>query len=157
MRRPALAVVSLAFLATGCQPATMELTDEQKAEIEEAVLEASTEYTEVYHAEDIDGYMSFASDWAESPWGCCGTLDGLRSFVTDYWDRWEFENVENGEMKVTVLGPDAAVVAFAQTRVQVDTTGEGREMASDLAFLWVREAGQWKLLLGKQYNHPAGM
>lgn len=157
MRRPALTVVSLAVLATGCQPATMELTDEQKAEIEEAVLEASAEYTEVYHAEDIDGYMSFASDWAESPWGCCETLDGLRSFVTDYWDRWEFENVDNGEMKATVLGPDAAVVTFTQTRVQIDTTGEGREMASDLAFLWVREAGQWKLLMGKQYNHPVGM
>ena len=156
MRRLVLAVLSLAFLAA-CQPATMELTDEQKAEIEEAVLEASTEYTRVFHAEDIDGYMNFASDWAESPWGCCESLDGLRSYVTDTWDRWEFENLDNGEMKVMVLGPDAAVVAFTQTRVRVDTNGDEREMASDLAFLWVREAGQWKLLIAKQYNHPVDM
>ena len=157
MRRAALAVVSLAFLAIGCQPATIELTDEQKAEIETAVLETSTAYTQVYHAEDIDGYMNLNSDWAGSPWGCCENFDGLRSFVTGYWDRWEFSNVNNGEMKVTVLGPDAAVVAFTQTRVQVDTAGAERDMMSDLAFLWVREAGQWKLAMGKQYNHPVGM
>ena len=156
MRRLVLAGLSLAFLAA-CQPATMELTDAKKAEIEEAVLEASTEYTQVFHAEDIDGYMSLASNWAESPWPCCGTLDGLRSFVTDIWNRWEFEEFENGEMKVTVLGPDAAVVAFTQTGVQVDTAGVRRETAADIAFLWVREAGQWKLVMGKQYNHPDGM
>jgi len=66
------------------------------------------------------------------PWGCCETLDDLRSFVTSYWDRWEFESFDNGEMKVMVLGPDAAVVAFTQTGVQVDTAGVRQETATDL-------------------------
>lgn len=156
MRCSAIAAVSSTFLVAACQPATLELTAEQKAEIEAAVLEASVEYTEVFHSEDIEGYMSFASDWAQSPWGCCETLDGLRAFVSNNWERWEFEDFDNGEMSVSVLGPDAAVVSFTQTGVQIDTTGVRRETMSDLAFLWVREAGQWKLLMGKQYNHPAG-
>ena len=156
MRRLAFAALSLAFLATACQPATTELTDEQKAVIEEAVREASTEYTQFFHAEDINSYMSAASDWAGSPWPCCGTLDGLRSAITDLLNGWTFEEFENGEMKVTVLGPDAAVVAFAQTGVQVDTAGVRLETALDIAFLWVREAGQWRLVMGKDYSHPVG-
>ncbi len=151
-----VALLSLA-LVSACQPGTIELTDEQKAEIEQAVVEASIGYTEAYHAEDVDAYMGFASDWAESPWGCCETLDGLRSFITNHWERWDFESFENGEMSVMVLGPEAAVVAFTQTGVQVDTAGVRLETVTDLAFVWVREAGQWKLLVGKQYNHPPGM
>ena len=148
MRRLAFAVVSLALLAA-CQPATTELTDAQKAEIEAAVLEASVAYTDVFHAEDSDGYMSYNSDWAGTPWGCCETLDDLRSSVQTDWDRWDFESFENGEMEVMVLGPDAAAVAFTQMQVRVDSAGVRRETAHKLAFIWVRDAGQWKLLVAK--------
>jgi len=138
----------LALLAA-CQPATTELTDAQKAEIEAAVLEASVAYTEVYHGEDVDGYMSYSSDWAGTPWGCCETLADLRSFAQTEWDRWDFESFENGEMKVMVLGPDAAAVAFTQMQVRVDSAGVRQETAHELTFVWVREAGQWKLLVAK--------
>ena len=156
MRRLAFVVLSLVFLATACQPATTELTEEQKAQIAAAVMEASAAYTAVHHAEDLDGYMSYNSDWAKSPWGCCATIDDLRSFILAQWDRWDWESWETGEMKVMVLGPDAAVVDFTEMQVQVDTAGVRRETANELAFLWVREAGQWKLLVAKQHSQPVG-
>jgi len=141
-------ILPLMLLVVACQPATMELTEEQKAEIETAVLEASVAYTEVFHGEDSDGYMSFASDWAGSPWGSAETLDELRTGVQAQWDRWDFE-FENGEMKVMVLGPDAAAVTFTQEQVRIDSAEVRQETAHKLTFVWVREAGQWKLLVAK--------
>ena len=147
MRRFVLAASALTVLAA-CQPATTELTEEQKAEIEAAVVEASVAYTEVYHGKDFDGYMSFNSDWAGSPWGGAETLGELRSGVQAEWDRWDLEH-ENGEMKVMVLGPDAAAVTFTQVQVRIDSAEVRQETAHKLAFVWVREAGRWKLLVAK--------
>ncbi len=59
MRRLAFAAVSLAFLATACQPATTELTEEQSAAIAEELAQEFDAYAAVVRQLDQEGVMSF--------------------------------------------------------------------------------------------------
>ena len=58
MRRLALTVLSLAFLAA-CQPATTELTEEQKAEIAAEVNAINAGFWDAWRATDFDQGMSY--------------------------------------------------------------------------------------------------
>ena len=61
MPRLALAAVSLAFLAA-CQPATTELTEEQKAEIAAEVASVMDEFLDAWREADYDRALSFFSN-----------------------------------------------------------------------------------------------
>lgn len=155
MRRIILPLMLLAFSA--CQPATMEMTDDQRAEVEEAVKQASQEYDALWQGqEDLDGYIAYASDWAGTPWGCCETLEDLRSNTTQAWERWDIERYGSSERKVMVFSPDAAAITWTGTGARVDTSGVRQERANVMAQLWVREAGEWKLLIAKNYVRVTG-
>ena len=149
MRRLALAVLSLAFLATACQPAATELTEEQKAEIEEAVAQAAIAHGVSWRAqEDIDEYMSYASDWGFVPWNY-ESPDDWRSLTLRFWERWDWESHENRDVQVLVLGPDAAAVQMIGVGVIRDTAGVAVDRTSHIKQVWVREAGEWKLLVAR--------
>lgn len=147
MRRTILPLVLLA--AVGCQPATMEMTEEQRAEVEQSVRAAVLEVWASFYNEDIAAYMDGHSGWAGSPWGCCETFDGLSTYAQDFWNRWDIDSHEEGEVSVMVLSPDAAAVRFVAEIARTDTTGVHQEWRWDQAMLMVREAGVWKLVVGK--------
>lgn len=150
MRRMILPLMLLVFVA--CQPAAMEMSDAQKAEIEQSVRAAVLEaWASWYDQAAIDDYVSHHSDWAGSPWPCggCETLDGLRTYVQDYWNRWDIDSHEDGEVGVWVLGPDAAVAKLVSDVSMTDTAGVHREWQYNQAMLMVREAGEWKLVVAK--------
>jgi hypothetical protein len=145
------------LVAAACQPTTMVMTDAQRAATEEAVREAALAYNAAWRAqEDVDAYVNYASDWAGTPWGCCETLDDLRAYATRVWERWDIESAENGEIKVMVFNPDAAAVTFTGTATRVDTAGVRQDRTNHIAELWVREDGEWKLLIGKNYARTTG-
>ncbi len=149
MRRLFTAVLAL-VLFSACRSTTYELTEGQKAEIEEAVKRAASEYLDLWFAQDdLETYMGKHSDWAGTPWGF-GSLNALRSYTEQFWQRWDFEVGDPGEMEVLVLGPDAAAVAWTTRYVRIDAAGERQERTVSFAHLWVRQEGQWKLLLAKQ-------
>jgi len=149
MRRVVAAALTMVLLSA-CQSTTTELTERQKAEIEESVKRAASEYIDLWFAQDdMEAYMSRHSDWAGTPWGF-GSLNALRSYTEQYWERWDFEVGEAGEMEVMVLGPDAAAVNWTTTYVRIDTAGDRQERTVSFAHVWVREDGQWQLLLAKQ-------
>jgi hypothetical protein len=155
MMLPLLLVVFAA-----CQPATMELTDEQKAEIEQSVRAAVLEaWASWYDQADIDDYVSHHSDWAGSPWGCsgCETLEGLGTAVQDYWNQWDIDSHEDGEVDVMVLGPDAAAAKIISNIAMTDTAGVHREWQYNQAMLMVRENGQWKLMVAKNAGRRTDM
>ena len=145
-------ILPLMLFAIACQPATTELTDAQKAEVEQSVRAALPEaIASWYDQASIDDYIGHHSDWAGSPWGCsgCESLDGLSTYAQDYWNRWDIDSYEDGEVGVMVLGPHAAVAKFSSNVAMTDTTGTHREWRFDQAWLMVREAGQWKLMVAK--------
>jgi hypothetical protein len=145
------------LLAAGCQPATTELTDAQKAEIEEAVKQASTDLWAAWVAqEDVDEYLSHTSNWVV-PWGGFASVDALRSSILGTWERQNWEIRDLGEVEVLVLGTDAAALKATAVCVVTDTAGTAQELTQDYAGVWVREDGHWKLLMSRLFNQLRDM
>ena len=70
-----------------------------------------------------------------------------------FWNRWDFDSHEDGEVGVWVLGPDAAVAKLVSNIAMTDTAGVHREWQFNQAMLMVREAGEWKLVVAKNAPH----
>ncbi|NIM52821.1 MAG: hypothetical protein GTN62_15215 [Gemmatimonadales bacterium] len=135
-------------LAAACRLATTELTDAHKADIAEAVEQAARDYRESFWTrENMDEFMSYNSDWAGSPFSEFDSLDELRSFGSSALEVWDAETLEWGDMDVMVLGSDAAAVKGSYYIV-ADSAGVTRVRQDyDWADVWVREEGQWKVLV----------
>jgi len=114
MRRLTLSVLSLAMLAA-CQPATTELTEEQKAEIETTVKQIATENWRAWLAqEDVNQVMSVNSDWAGTPWDGTSSPQELRASLLSHWENWDYQQDVDIEWDVMVLAPNV-VAARAMT------------------------------------------
>jgi ketosteroid isomerase-like protein len=153
MRRLTLAAVSLAFLATACQPATTELTDDQKAEIEQAVTQAYEGWWNAWAAlENIDDYMGYFDDWSVSPLSGWESSDALRSGSLEFFDEHRSWEIELGESRVLVLGPDVAALEGTAVSVVTDTSGTAAEWTQRLTTVWVLRDSQWKMLTCSFYT-----
>jgi len=151
-------ILPLMLFAVACQPATMELTDEQNAEIEEAVRRTVTDYLSSWWAqEDLEGHMSYYSDWAGAPFPGFESLEAIRSFAVSTWEAWDTETFGLGDVDVEVLGPHAAAAKGSYYVVE-DSLGATRVRQDyEWAHLWVRQAGEWKLLLAKAASRRTDM
>ena len=148
MRRSALAVLSLVFLAA-CQPATTELTDAQKVEIEQAVIQAYQGYWNVWTAqESVDGYMGYFHDWAVSPLDGFESIAAVRAETLELWAYYRSWEVELGETRVLVLAPDVAVLEGTSVSVVTDITGLVMEWTQRSSWVWILRDGQWKIVTG---------
>ena len=147
MSRLTLSVLSLAFLAA-CQPATTELTEEQKTEIAEAVTQVNADYWAAWaRMEDFDEYAGYYSDHSgHFPLVGFESLEAHRSSVMEVWGglrTWEIQQMELG---VLVLGPDEAFLGGSAVSLLTDTTGASVEWAQNFATVWVGEDAEWKLV-----------
>jgi len=148
MRHLALAVLSLAFLAA-CQPAATELTDAQKAEIEQAVIQAYQGYWNAWSAqESVDDYMGYYHDWAVAPLDGYESVEAVRSGTLESWAYFLSWEVELGETRVLVLGPDVAVLEGVSVSVLTDITGMVLELTQRSNWVWVLRDGQWRIVTG---------
>jgi hypothetical protein len=149
MPRFAFATVALAFLAAACQPATTELTDAQRAEIEQAVIQAYQGYWNVWTAqESVDDYMGYFHDWAVSPLDGFESIAAVRAETLELWAYYHSWDVELGETRVLVLGPDVAVLEGASVSVVTDITGIAMELTQRSSWVWVLRDGQWRIVTG---------
>ncbi len=151
MRRLALAVLSLAFLAIACQPAATELTDEQRAAVADTVRQLSAEMHSAFDSKDA-AYFDYFSDWTTSSTAGNRSLEASHSFVQESIWANNTQTSESGQTRTRVLGPDAVVVERAQVNIVTDSTGETREYDVLLSELWVREDTGWKALLSQFTN-----
>ncbi len=154
MRRLALAALSLAFLATACQPATTELTDEQKAAIEEEVRQVGDDMGEAWRALDFDRARSFLADdmdWAIPPMPFT-TIEEIEPGARAYISGISEITLEDEDLFIRVLGPDAAVVGSTSHETVVDVNGVSSSTRTALTLVWARADGVWKLVHGHQ--HP---
>lgn len=155
MRRLTLAALSLAFLVTACQPATTELTEEQKAAVEEEVSQLQADLGDAWSALDFDRFRSFLADdlrWAISP-GPFLTMEdlepGLRAYMSGIS---EITSEDEDLLFVRVLGPDAAVAGWTSHETVVDVDGVSSSVATTGTLVWARVDGVWKVVHGHQ--HP---
>ena len=148
MRRSILPAVAFSIAAVACQPASTELSEEQKVAIADSVTQLSAATQMAFDNKDAE-YFDYFSDWtAASPAGN-RFLERGRSFVQDSIWANNTQTSEPGQTRTRVLGPDAVVVERAQVNIITDSTGETQEYDVLLLQLWVREDAGWKALLNQ--------
>jgi len=148
MRRLALAVLPLAFLATACQPGTTELTEEQITTIEAEVNAVANEALAAIVAMDVDRHLNFYANSHDLTVAVYGVV--RRSFST--WAELvrtgfsEMESVETcafSDEVVQVLAADVAVFTadFGCTGTAV---GGGPLVGHTVTGVMVKRDGEWK-------------
>ena len=165
MRRFVLAAFALTVLAA-CQPATTELTEEQKAEIAAEVRDVVGEYTDAIEAADLDGWMSY---WSSEPeqffqgqpalfvnrLTILPTMENIRTAWESAFDARSAHDLVAENEYVAVVGEDAALYVFDGTFSISDTLGNTTEPAPyTVSIVWVRQSGEWKVLHRHQSWNP---
>lgn len=149
MRRFVFAAFAMTVLAA-CQPATTELTEEQKAEITAEVELLHGQFWDAWAETDFERGMSYYLNSPEFTF----TFQGqMISGYSAFWDFFEsaFTNVASqtlsvDESKTTVLAADVVSVTVQGTYAPTDTAGVTAP-ESTLAFttVWVKRDGEWKV------------
>jgi ketosteroid isomerase-like protein len=142
-----LPLMLLVFAA--CQPATMELTEEQKATIADAVREANADYWAAWaRMEDFDEYAGHYSDRSVFfPLVDAESREAHRSVVMGLWSRlnaWEVQEMPQPD--VLVLGADGAFLEGSAVSLLTDTTGATEEWVQTYSSVWVREESGWRMV-----------
>jgi hypothetical protein len=150
MRRLTLAALSLAFLVTACQPATTELTEEQRAEIAAEVNAINAEAWEPWFAADVDGGMTYYPDSPELTYARDGQLfRGVAAVEDDA--RSTFASIASQDISFTeshtdVLAPTVVCINQLATFSVTDTAGVvGPERVFAGTYIWVKRNGEWKI------------
>ena len=154
MRRVAFAVLSLAFLATACQPTT-ELTEEQKAAIADEIAALHAEAAEAIRARDVDGWLAYFENTDELTFTSCvenGAVAAYRSWsaradttYAHYGAIASMDRFDWGDLHTRVLAPNVAVVTTTYEAVATDTAGFSFAGNATWVAVWVRTDGGWKM------------
>jgi len=161
MRRFVFAALAVTVFAA-CQPATTALTEEQKAEIESAVLEVVEDIYEGAKEIDMDRVLRHFSEQD----GLCLFGSVIRSCLEvreSYSEAWSVDN-ENRPLRQEMDGVEIRVMALSPTvALAARTTEENRYYASTgevsrarfANFLvFVLEDGEWKSHSSQQSSWP---
>jgi hypothetical protein len=146
------------FTAVACQPATMELTDGQKAVIAAEVDSIMNEWWAAFTTSiDFDRGMSFTADAPEMAWATNGTLLPSRSAIDAYYrpvfGSIQSQAIEFSDSRTVVLAPDVVCTIRVGNTVVVDTAGNTMpEQTYAETIVWVKRNGEWKVLLGHGSN-----
>jgi ketosteroid isomerase-like protein len=159
MRRLVPAVLSLAFLAA-CQPATTELTEEQKAEVVQALAESWAGFKEAVENEDYEGWAAY---WTEDAWvlepGMDLRGDDLFDFVREMFASGADFTVFDAEPLETFVHGDVAYQIGQYDEAFQVPGAEPGEVHNYNFTRWVKEDGVWKidrLLAGPREALPEG-
>jgi hypothetical protein len=146
-----LLAVAFSIAAIACQPASTELSEEQKAALADSVTQLSAEMQRAFDNRDA-AYFDYFSDWTTSSAAGSRAHEQNRSALLE--NNWpnNTQTSQSGQTRTLVLGPDAVVVERAQVNIVTGSTGETREYDVFLSELWVREDTGWKALLYRFTN-----
>jgi uncharacterized protein (TIGR02246 family) len=152
MRRLTLSVLSLTFLAA-CQPAAIELTEEEKAGIAAEVDAVASDWWSAWTAVDFDRGMSFYEDATETAWAGDGqvhySITGIEGHYRPFFAGLQRQNVNVIGSQTIVLAPDIVYTIRNTAIVAVDTAGTpGPETRYVETIVWVKRNTEWKVLLG---------
>jgi hypothetical protein len=154
VRRFVFAAFALTVLAA-CQPATTELTEEQKAEIAAEVNALQAEWDTVYVAHLYDRARSLWTNSPETGWAASGnarwdadmvgTGDGFR----DFWNAIASVEFTRNEKRTYVLAPNVAYVMQRLATILTDTAGVVYpEAQMAYTYVWTKQDGEWRIQFG---------
>ena len=150
MHRLAFAAVSWAFLATAGQPATTELTEEQKAEIADQVNALHTESIDAWSAGGYHRGMLHYLQTPEFTFALEGHLihgfDALHDADDSWFANLASQTITRTESETTVLAPNVVCIMEQGIGAKADTAGvTGPDLTFARTAIYVRHSGEWKL------------
>jgi len=155
MRRVILPLMLFGLFA--CQPATVELTEEQTAAIADTVRQQADAFFDAFRTLDADRAFTFYGPefvWAEN-----GVLGANRDSMVTAWRgifaaMRQVTSGEWSEVHINVLAPDAAVFSGAFDWAGVDTSGASMGAKGVWTTVWVRTGEGWKIIHGHESFTP---
>jgi uncharacterized protein (TIGR02246 family) len=155
MRRPALAALSLALLAS-CQPAGTRLTDAQRAAVADTVRQLTERVLDL--TGDADAWMDLFATGPEFKYVQNGVIlsrDDLAEEMETFLGVCAEQSWAWDDMHVVVLGPEAAVVTAIYHGAFTDTAGQ--RFIFDRAvvtYVYSYRDGAWKIVQAHEYFPP---
>jgi hypothetical protein len=155
MRRPALAALSLALLAS-CQPTGTQLADAQRAAIADTVRQLTDRVLAL--TEEADAWMDLFGGGPEFRYVQNGVIlsrdelaEEMATFVTACAEQsWAWDDVH-----VVVLGADAAVVTAIYHGAFTDTVGQRFTFdRAVVTYVYARRDSVWKIVQAHEYFPP---
>jgi hypothetical protein len=131
-----------------CQPATMELTDAEKATIVDEVNPIKADFWDAWRAWDVDRGMSYYRNSPDFVWADDGELVQGWTTFNEAVQSWNVESqaVTLSESIATVLAPNVVQFVEHGTYSITDTTGvTWPERTFAVSTLWVLRNGEWKV------------
>ena len=149
MRRLALAVLSLAFLANACQPATTELTEEQKAEIADELTRLYGESLVPISQLDQEGWLAYMQNSEDLTFAVNGgsfrSYSAFADTLSAHWAPLASFEGNWGDLNIQVLAPNVAVVTSVFDFTAIDTAGATIPINGTWTAVWVEQDGSWKM------------
>jgi len=147
MRRLALVVLSLAFLAA-CQHATTELTEERKAELAAEVFQVRADLAAVNERLDVAAFLSFfADDLVAAKELDVMDYDTFARRIEEDFNTYDHYVITQELAEVSVLSEDAVAVTDKSQWVMIavggDTVWSG---PATFTSIFVRRDGEWKVV-----------
>lgn len=163
MRRLPLFLTSVVFLATACQPTTNELTDADRARIEDALRAAYAEAAAAVNELDVERFLSFFAPSEDFAFAELGKIERSWSAFGDttraHWAALaSVDEFAWGELRIQVLAKDAAVVTTSFAFSATDTAGNQFASAPTWTAVWLERDGLWKMVnVSETFPPPESM
>ena len=163
MPRLALALTVLVFLVSACQPATSELTDADRALIEDALRAAHAEAAAAVNELDVERFLSFFASGEDFAFAELGKIERSWSAFSDttraHWGVLaSVESFEWGELQIQILSKNAAVVTTSFDFSASDTAGNQFTASPTWTAVWLEQDGQWKMInVAETFPPPESM
>ncbi|NIM49589.1 MAG: DUF4440 domain-containing protein [Gemmatimonadales bacterium] len=155
MCRILLTAAVACLLAAGCQPATVELTDAERAAIADSVNAINAEAWDAWREVDLDRALSYFHDSPDYWFALEGQV--LRGYAeADSFWRGSFATANRIDITISdsrtmVLTADVVSVLEQGVFSVTDSAGvTSPETAFALSTTWVRRDGEWKVLYGHE-------
>jgi hypothetical protein len=156
--RALLLTIPFAMMLTACQPATVELTEEQKAEIAGELTQFMDGFVSSIREWDVEHMLTHFQRGEELTF----TQDGI---VTRSWDGFAdlkrttwggFTSAERFDYDpiIQVLAADVGVVTWSFDIALAPTTGDVVNGHGTVTAVCSKQNGEWKIVTGAEYFAP---
>jgi hypothetical protein len=158
MRRFVLAAFALTVLAA-CQPATTELTEEQKAAISEELTQQYEGLLASTSQLSQEGFMGYFQNSHEITFAANGSFYRSHSALVDtvaaHWAPIASMEGNWGNLNIQVLAPNVAVATSVFNFTATDNAGATTHFTGTWTAVWVEREGAWKMVNVAETFPPA--
>ena len=136
------------LVAAACQPATMELTDAEKAAIEDEISALENDLTASVVGWDLDTFLSFFSD--DLSWALFGSVYHSRSSWVDhvtpsFTEAASLETCDINDLRYQVLTADVVISTCVVKCFGPATAGSPVVIDHTWTTVWAKRDGLWKI------------